>query len=241
MNPTKDPSIRSADRGRLEAEAPCHYDAKYFAQQSKTGWFRGWADLSKFGRYIGGDMKVIDFGCGGGFLLANISCREKIGIEINPAARAEAGRNGVRTVGSAGEIEDGWADLIVSNHALEHCREPLRELMDLLPKLAVGGMAVFVFPCESARTRYTADNRGHHLYSWSPMSAGNLFSEAGLDVVESKILFHYYPPWRIPQILRAVGGRFLYDAGCRIYGAMTYLNLTPAISSQVRVIAERNS
>ena len=137
MNPTKDPSIRSADRGRLEAEAPCHYDAKYFAQQSKTGWFRGWADLSKFGRYIGGDMKVIDFGCGGEFLLANISCREKIGIEINPAARAEAGRNGVRTVGSAGEIEDGWADLIVSNHALEHCREPLRELMDLLPKLAV--------------------------------------------------------------------------------------------------------
>jgi SAM-dependent methyltransferase len=175
MNATKGSLVPSQDSGRLKAEAPCHYDAKYFAQQSKTGRFRGWADFSKFGRYVRGDMKVIDFGCGGGFLLANISCREKIGIEINPAARAEAGRNGVRTVGSAGEIEDGWADLIISNHALEHCREPLRELTDLLPKLAVGGMAVFVFPCESARTKYTADNREHHLYSWSPMSAGTCF------------------------------------------------------------------
>jgi SAM-dependent methyltransferase len=216
-----------------------HYGAKYFEWQSGIGRFGGWANLSKFSSYIRDDMRVLDFGCGGGYLLANIQCREKIGIEINPVARAEADRNSIRTAGSVAEIEDGWADIVISNHALEHCPHPLRELEDLLPKLAVNGIAVFVFPCEAAKNKYRSDDPNHHLYSWSPMSAANLFSEAGFDVVESKIYVHGWPPRFIPQLLRSIGGRFLFEVGCTMYGAMTYLNLTPAVSSQVRVVARR--
>ena len=216
---------------------PNHYGAEYFKWQSEIGRFGGWANLSKFSAYIRDDMKVLDFGCGGGYLLANIRCREKMGIEINPVARTEADRNGVRTVGSIAEIEDGWADILISNHALEHCPRPLRELESLLPKLAFGGTAVFVFPCDAAKNRYGPNDLSHHLYSWSPMSAANLFSEAGFDVIESKVYLHHWPPRFIPRLLRSVGGRTLFEAGCRIYGTMTYLNLTPATSSQIRVVA----
>jgi SAM-dependent methyltransferase len=218
---------------------PHHYGSDYFQWQSEIGRFGGWANQSKFSPYIREDMKVVDFGCGGGYLLAGIQCAEKVGIEINPVARAAALSSGIRSVESVDEVADGWADIIISNHALEHCPHPLWELRKFLPKLAVDGIVVFVFPCEAAKNRYKLDDPNHHLYSWSPMSAANLFSEAGFAVIESKIYLHFWPPRFIPRLLRSVGGRFLFEAGCRLYGMLTYLNLTPAVSSQVRVVARR--
>jgi hypothetical protein len=72
------------------------------------------------------------------------------------------------------------------------------------------------------------------------MSAANLFSEAGFHVVESKIYLHVRPPRFTPRLLRSLGGRSLFEIGCRAYGVLTYLNLTPAVSSQVRVVARVN-
>ena len=66
--------------------------------------------------------KWLDFGCGGGFMLKGLPAKEKLGVEINPAARKQAAENGIRAVESIDEVEDGWADLIISDHALEHVR-----------------------------------------------------------------------------------------------------------------------
>jgi hypothetical protein len=138
-----------------------------------------------------------------------------------------------------GQVEDGWADIIISNHVLEHCQHPLQELQTLLPKVAPGRMVVFVVPCEAIKNKYSTDDPDHELYSWGPMTLANLFAEAGFKVVESSAYIHCWPPRFIPQLLRAVGGRWLFEAGCRVYGALTYLNLTPARYTQVRVIAKR--
>lgn len=220
--------------------ANSHYGAEYFSYQFElTGRFGGWANLSKFSRYIHPNMKVLEFGCGCGHLLANIECREKLGIEINPVARAEAERAGVRTVASAFAIEDNWADIIISNHALEHCQHPLQELNALLPKVVPGGTAVFVVPCEAIKSRYRQNDPDHELYTWTPRTLANLFAEAGFTIVESKAYIHEWPPRFIPQLLRSIGGRWLFEVGCRIYGVLTYLSLSPAQSSQVRVVAKR--
>jgi hypothetical protein len=96
-------------------------------------------------------------------LLFNLECREKLGIEINPATRAQAARLGVSAVASTSEIEDKWADIIISNHALEHSPFPPSELRALLPKLAPGGLAVFVVPCEAIRHKYCPNDRNHQL------------------------------------------------------------------------------
>jgi len=60
-----------------------YYNKKYFSWQSRVGEFGGRANLSKFAKFIRPDHHVIDYGCGGGYLLKNIKCKEKIGIEIN--------------------------------------------------------------------------------------------------------------------------------------------------------------
>lgn len=216
-----------------------HYGADYFHWQSEIGRFGGWANLTKFSKYISPVMNVLDFGCGGGYLLANIECRSKLGIEINPVARAEAEKQGIHAVASTSDVENDWADLIISNHALEHCTHPLSELQALLPKLYPGAMAVFYLPCESIKYRFRQDDPNYHLYTWSPMSAANLFAEAGFAVVESKAYLHTWPPRFLPHLLRSLGGRRLFELGCTLYGTLTYMNLTPAAVSQVRVVAIR--
>lgn len=219
--------------------ANAHYDAAYFKWQSEIGRFGGWANVTKFADYVRPEMKVLDFGCGGGYLLANVDCREKLGIEVNPAGRAEAERQGIRAVASAAGVRDGWADLVISNHALEHCSHPLRELQELFPKVIRGGTVVFVVPCESIRYKHSANDPNHHLYTWSPMSAANLFAEAGFNVLESKAYIHTWPPGFIPRLLRRIGGRSLFEAGCRVYGVLTYLGLSLAVTSQIRLVAQR--
>jgi SAM-dependent methyltransferase len=221
------------------APATSHYGAEYFKYQFEIGRFGGWANLTKFSPYIRPHMKVVDFGCGCGYLLANIDCKEKVGVEVNPVARAKAQEAGIRTVASTSEIDDGWADVIVSNHALEHCRHPLEELQALWTKVVPGGLVVLVVPCEAIKNKYRTDDPNHHLYSWSPLSAANLFAEAGFTVVESKAYIHCWPPRFIPRLLRSLGGRWLFEMGCRVYGALTYLNLSPVPFSQVRVVAKR--
>ena len=121
-----------------------HYDQEYFDWQSEIGRFGGWANVSKFEKFVSPDTKVLDFGCGGGFLLGNLNSGEKLGIEINPVARAAAQKSGIRAVGSTSEVEDEWADLLISNHALEHCQFPLRELKDLIRKVVPGGHCRFL-------------------------------------------------------------------------------------------------
>jgi SAM-dependent methyltransferase len=216
-----------------------HYDAEYFKYQFEIGQFGGWANVTKFSQYIHPDMKVLDFGCGCGYLLANLNCKEKLGVEVNPVARAKAEESGIRTVGAPSEVEDSWADIIISNHALEHCQHPLQELQTLLPKVVPGGTVVFFVPCEAVKNKYRTDDPDHELYSWGPMALGNLFAEAGFKVVESKAYIHVWPPRFMQQPLRSIGGRWLFDVGCRIYGMLTYLNLSPASISQIRVVAQR--
>ena len=220
--------------------APSHYGAKYFKWQFEIGRFGGWANVTKFSKYIHPSMRVVDFGCGCGYLLANVNCKEKLGVEVNPVARAKAEEVGIRTVASTSEVEDAWADLIISNHALEHCQDPLRELQALLPKVVPGGLVVFVVPCEAIKNKYRTDDPNHHLYSWAPMSLANLFAEAGFAVMESKAYIHCWPPRSIPRILKWLGGRWLFEVGCRVYGVLTYLNVSPASYCQIRLVAKRS-
>src|SRR5205823_14812472 len=70
--------------------------AKYFAWQNKIGEITGRIEARKFAPYIGPQDTVLDFGCGGGHVLRNLQCGERLGAEINPAARATAIQAGIR-------------------------------------------------------------------------------------------------------------------------------------------------
>lgn len=207
-----------------------HYDAEYFDWHKSIGAFGGWANVTKFAPYIGPTDAVLDFGCGGGYLLHNLDCGQRAGIEINPAARQEALQHGLEVFASADEVPNEWADVLISNNALEHTLHPLAELQALYPKVKPGGRAVFVVPCESIHYEYSAGDINHHLYSWSPMCLGNLFTEAGFEVQESRPYIHKWPR----NYRRAARwGRTWFEFACRVYGRWERSWF------QVRVVARR--
>jgi 2-polyprenyl-3-methyl-5-hydroxy-6-metoxy-1,4-benzoquinol methylase len=115
-----------------------HYNADYFNWQKKVGEFGGWANLSKFSNYISYEDAVLDFGCGGGFLLKNLHCKKKIGIEVNDSALEIAKKNGIEVHKNCEDIQDNSIDVIISNNALEHTLHPLDELKTLWKKLKEG-------------------------------------------------------------------------------------------------------
>ena len=171
-----------------------HYDQTYFEWQSEIGQFGAKANSSKFSAHISSTDAVLDFGCGGGFLLAALKTREKLGVEVNQSARDQCRKLGIDAVSSLGEVSDNWADVAISHHALEHVSDPLSTLRALRDKIKSGGKIVCVVPCESFRVKYAHPNQDNHLYTWSPMNLGNLIRSAGFDVVEVKRIAHRWPP-----------------------------------------------
>ena len=210
-----------------------YYDDKYFDWQASMGEFGGWVNQSKFAEYITNESRALDFGCGGGFLLKRLKCSKKVGVEVNLAAAETARKNGLEVFGSVEEMPDGYVDVIVSDNALEHTLQPFEELKSLYRKSKAGGKIIFVVPCESISSRYKPDDVNRHLYSWSPMCIGNLFTEAGFSVIESKSYIHKWPPKY--RFVAKVGGRQLFEIACRIYGRIERSWF------QVRVVAEKKT
>jgi len=197
-----------------------HYDDSYFKRQIDIGQFGAWANRSKFAPYIAPTDTVLDFGCGSGLLLKGLDCARRIGIEINPAAAAHARSVGVEVHDSVEAAPDGCADVVISNHALEHTLRPLDELKGLRRKLKPGGRIVIVVPCDTVSYRYKPGDVNHHLYSWSPMNLGNLLTEAGFQVEESKAYIHRWPPkWRLFKGL-FMRNRWLFDIVCGVSGRL---------------------
>lgn len=201
------------DPNNPRTEPNAHYDKAYFNWQQFVGEFGGTANLIKFQDLIRPRDTVVDFGAGGGFLLSRINCAEKIGVEINPNARASAESRGLKMLPELDDVPDNYADVIISNHALEHTDYPLGHLRLALNKVKPGGLAVFVIPCEQAGYQWTPNDINFHIHSWGPMSLGNLFVRAGFEVVESKAFFTNGHPISRAFSASLAGTHFILFAG----------------------------
>ncbi|HNT26646.1 MAG TPA: class I SAM-dependent methyltransferase [bacterium] len=170
-----------------------YYDKDYFAWQKDLGKFGGVANLFKFREHVLPNHRVLDFGCGGGYLLKNLPCAARYGVEINPAARSAAEENGVKTFATSGEVPDETVDVLISNHALEHVFNPHAEIVELRKKLILGGVAVFVVPHNSYPEEWMPNDVHKHLYTWNRLTLGNLFSVAGFAVDCVELIQHQWP------------------------------------------------
>lgn len=202
----------------MNTDKNLHYSQDYFDWQSQIGAFGGTANKIKFESFVKPSDFVIDFGAGGGFLIEKIQCTKKIGVEINPTARASAEKRGLKMVANLDEIEDATVDVAISNHALEHTDSPVEILKTIHKKLKPGGKAIFVVPCEAITYEYFKDDINFHLYTWSPMCLGNLFTRAGFEVLESKAYRHRWPPY-FQQIQKLVGWS-LFHIICRVWSRL---------------------
>ena len=199
-----------------------HYDSNYFAWQKSIGLFSGKACSFKFCSSVSSNDTVLDFGCGGGYLLKNLVCKKKIGIEPNHSAHEESKTNKIEIFDSPFEVLKAYGeesiDLIISNNALEHTLDPLNEIKNLFPLLKKGGKIHFVVPCDSYKFKWKENDINNHLYSWSPMNLGNLFTEAGYKVMKVQPYIHKWPPKY--EMIQKVFGWNIFNIICRIYGRL---------------------
>lgn len=174
-----------------------YYDSRYWEFQRPMGEIGGTLEQWKFRDYIKQESNCLDFGAGGGFLLYRLqNCRQKLGVELNPHAVMHARTAfGIELTNDLDKIPNDWADVIFSNHALEHVFCPWCELRRLLPKLKKGtGKLVFVIPAAGRNDEWTgAPDVNFHLYSWSPKTLGNLVTSSGFTDVQVDILAHQWP------------------------------------------------
>lgn len=144
---------------------------------------------SHFQPFIKSEDAVLDFGCGTGGVLARIECDKKLGVEVNEASVEEAKGRGIEVFGDISKIEEASVDVVISNHALEHVPNPAAQIAGIARALKSGGRAVLVVPAESPSdqrfSRWTANDPDQHIYSWTPLSFGNLIAQAGLEVESS--------------------------------------------------------
>lgn len=197
-----------------------HYDKEYFEWQRPLGEFGAKIKKKMFEPYIVQDMCIVEFGSGGGYLLNEIHAKEKIGIELNDIARENALKLGINSVKTIDEIQDGFADLIISTSVLEHVENPFEVLTQLRRKIKDGGMAIFHVPNESCDTEYSRNEFNNHLYTWNCLNIGNLFKAAGYFVQSVEKIQEEWPE-EFEKIASGTNEE-LFDELCRIRGEVRH-------------------
>jgi SAM-dependent methyltransferase len=205
-----------------------HYDETYFEYQNTIGMLSAKANKYLFSPYISSNDNVVDFGSGGGYFLSLFNCKEKIGVEINDAAIKISDKLGIKTVPSVLQLQDNWADVIISSHTLEHCHNPLDEIQKLKSKLKKGGKFILIVPCEK-KLKYRPNDMNQHLYTWCEMNLGNLFATAGYKIEKVEEIKHRFPPYS-NKLLSFFGDKIFYLIA-RLYGSLR------TKITQVRIVA----
>lgn len=194
-----------------------HYGESYFRWQNSDAELGAQLSKEKFVEFLKPEhQRILDFGCGGGWLLKSIEAETKTGIEINPVAQAHARTLGINVYTDISEISSNSIDLVISNHALEHTERPFDILLGMNRVLRKGGTLIIVIPCDRANYPFVENDKDFHLYSWSAGTLGNLAKAAGFSVLSVSELVHRWPPkW---AALRRTMGPNTFELVCRIYG-----------------------
>jgi 2-polyprenyl-3-methyl-5-hydroxy-6-metoxy-1,4-benzoquinol methylase len=207
---------------------------KYFEYQNSRGELGGRLTAKRLQSYIAPTDSVLDFGCGGGWLLKALTCRSKIGVEPNPSARIQCESNGVLAVAQIAEVHEK-VDVVISNHSLEHVPYPIEALRQMRALLREEGRLVLVTPIDDWRmqSRYVPDEINHHLHTWNPQLIGNTLAEAGFRPKSIHILTKAWPP-RVEALHRLLPAP-IFEVACSVWGAIRLRRQLVAIAEPVYV------
>jgi SAM-dependent methyltransferase len=197
-----------------------HYREGYFHDyQKEFGEFGGRINIFMFQKHISPAEVVLDFGCGGGFLLKNLDCGDRIGVEINPEARRYCQQvNGITCHQSLESIPDESVDVVISSHCLEHTTNPCELVTLLYGKLKVNGKIIIVVPLDSYHYRWAPNDVNNHLYSFSPMNLGNILQAAGFSEIKTNPVLHKWVPG-FKKVEKLVGSQIFHQLSW-LYGTL---------------------
>ncbi len=195
--------------------------AAYYTFQSARAKITARRNLRRFQPLIGPTEDLLEFGCGGGELLALLKAGSKVGVDINETALADARRKGLEVYASLDALPaDRQFDVILSNHCLEHVPYPIGALRALHDRLRPGGRLILCVPIDDWRIqrRYDPLDINHHLHTWTPLLLGHTLTEAGFEAGPMRILTATWPR-RLARLERFLPQR-IWDGLCFLAGAI---------------------
>lgn len=139
------------------------------------------------------DATVLDFGCGTGGILQALNAKRRIGIEISELAAAEATQRLDEVHETLDKVADADIDVVISFHALEHVDNPSGVIREIYRILRPGGVVKIFVPCEMplllpSHRKWNADDIHSHLFSWTPLTLGNLVYLGGFENIKSEMI-----------------------------------------------------
>jgi len=176
----------------------------------------GQRKADKLNAYLDPSWSIVDFGCSAGQITAKLKVREKVGVEVSEAAvRVAREAHGLQVVRTLDELPASTYDAVVTHHVLEHVVDPIRILLAFQRILKSAGKAIIVVPGEAAwypGHNHWREEINKHLFSWTPLTLGNLCVSAGFVVDVAKPLTYtepsrYFGPLRHLPMSRKVMGR----------------------------------
>jgi 2-polyprenyl-3-methyl-5-hydroxy-6-metoxy-1,4-benzoquinol methylase len=192
VNPRPGPRLLAAFYGGSGYE--CHRAAEDLASREKSGFV-----LERLQQHAPGAKRLLDYGCGGGFLLR--AARERgfdaIGFDVGAEARRACRAQGLAVTGDPSELAPASFDVIVLHHVFEHLPDPGKTLRDLRRLLAPRGVLFLEVPnATSLRARLASpwlarrlrlDERYRafpiHLWYFEPATLARLLRTTGFESI----------------------------------------------------------
>lgn len=171
-----------------------------------------------FRPFCGEERVLLDFGCADGLFLTALPARRRVGVEANPAARQRCVERSAETgcpvelYADLGHVREHTADVVISNHCLEHVPNPHQAIAEIGRTLVPGGVLALMVPFDDWRDgkheQWHPGDADNHIFTWTPLNLGNLVSDAGLHVEYCRLVTSAWSP-KILWIREWLGGAAL--------------------------------
>ena len=155
--------------------------------------------------------KVLDVGCGTGYVLNHIMAKERVGVDIslNELTHVMPGITAVRAFGESMPFELGYFDAVLCLDLLEHVLNPAVLVQELTRVLKVGGSLFLACPWEQDLSVYELDafKRDYKMYKYRHQRSintelihtlfGNHYRQVSSTMITAHVRFMKFTPYPI--------------------------------------------